>query len=498
MNFILALLSRLNPTPFIAGWFETRPWRFALAGIPVIGVVIAVIAIRATIIQANGEAELRHYLAAAGDCFARGDEKGAELRYQRAMIMAPADPRPKFGMALLAEKNKDVARATAIMESLSAGRGEIAIQANKWLVARIMNESSGKVDRSLLIRRLERAVDAEPKNLDLRTSLASAYHEAGFTEQAIEQVKVVVGTRPQARMALVQLLFVSGQRDAAVKEAAEAERYFAERVKKEPGDFDLRAGYSSALVFQKKYQEAIAVLEAGAAVADPVLLRKSVSAVTSAWARDLQSRKNDPRQVLELTSRALKADPSNVTALMTLMDLARDSETETGAVAQLEQLLAAGESPWLVHMILGTRQLELGNTDKGAAHLEQAVKLNPAASVAMNNLAWTLATQEKPDLARAESLVAQAMVLAPGNPQIRETRGQIYLRQERYQEALTDLEAILPVYTREPKLARALPKIHESLAKAYEQLGNAEMAKRHRELAVAKAAPPATPNATRM
>jgi tetratricopeptide (TPR) repeat protein len=260
------------------------------------------------------------------------------------------------------------------------------------------------------------------------------------------------------------------------------ERYFRERLEKEPGDLDSRLLCAWALVFQKRYREAIELIEGGAALNDPVIVRKAVAVVTTAWAREVHAEKGDANQVLALTSAALKADPSNANALMLLTDLTRDVVAGKQSIGLLKQQLAIGESPWLIHLILGTRSLELGNMDEGAEHLEQAVKLNPSAAVAMNNLAWTLANQEPVDLGRAETLAGQAVQLAPGNPQIRETRGQIYVKRGRWKEALTDLEAVLPVYSRDGALARQLPQVHESLATAYENLGNADMARRHREL----------------
>ncbi len=493
-DFITTTLSRLNPTPFVLGWIETRPWRLLIAGIPVLTAVAIVVAFRASMNEANGDMDLRHYLSSAAEALKQGDEKGADLRFRRAALIAPEDARPRFGLATLAEKQGDLEKATAIMELIAAERGDVAVQANKWLISKTPLDKLDIAGRKTLIRRLERAVEDDPENVDLRLTLAGTYAKAGFAENAIPHLRVAAASRPVYRITLIQLLMSSGQTEAALEEAASAERIFRERLAKEPGDLDSRLLCSSALVFQKKYRDAIQVLEQGAALSDPIVLRKATSAVTIAWARELRDENQDPRQILELTAAALRADPSNSAALMTLMDLARNAEAGGEAVAKLEELLAAGQSPWLIHMILGTRLLEIGENVKGAEHLEQAVKLNPSAAIAMNNLAWTLATQEPVDLKRAEELASQAVELAPANPQIRETRGQIYLKQGRWKEALTDLEAVLPAYSREAQLLKQLPHLHGSLAMAYERIGNADMARRHRELAPAKPPQPAAPN----
>jgi tetratricopeptide (TPR) repeat protein len=370
------------------------------------------------------------------------------------------------------------------MESLAASQDDIAHQANRWLISKTPRKDLDAAGRQLLIDRLERAVEFEPANLDYRLSLADIYSIAGFREHAIKHLRVVADARPVHRISILRLMSAAGDKEGIREEAPVAERYFRERIDKEPADFDSRLLCSWAMVFQKRYREAVELIEKAALLNDPVMVRKAMAVVTIAWARDILEQKGDSAQVLALTSAALKADPSNLNAMFLLTDLTRDVIAGKESVGLLKQHLAAGESPWLIHLVLGTRALELGNSEEGAEHLEQAVKLNPSAAVAINNLAWTLANQEPMDLGRAETLAAQAVQLAPGNPQIRETRGQIYMKQERWKEALTDLELVLPVYTREVSLAKQLPHIHESLATAYEKLGNADMARRHRELAL--------------
>ncbi|MFN3190753.1 MAG: hypothetical protein ACE361_09545 [Aureliella sp.] len=63
----------------------------------------------------------------------------------------------------------------------------------------------------------------------------------------------------------------------------------------------------------------------------------------------------------------------------------------------------------------------------------------------------------------------------PNHPYLRETRGAILLRLERYVDAIADLEQAL-------RAKELRPQVRESLAQAYEALGDTEIAKRQREL----------------
>ncbi len=90
----------------------------------------------------------------------------------------------------------------------------------------------------------------------------------------------------------------------------------------------------------------------------------------------------------------------------------------------------------------------------------------------VNNLAYLLSNHEPRDLNQALQTVNRAIQLQPENPHYLETRGQIYIEMERWQEAVTDLEVAL----------NGLPgkrEIHASLAKAYQQLGDDGTARMH-------------------
>src|SRR5262249_43417847 len=139
-------------------------------------------------------------------------------------------------------------------------------------------------------------------------------------------------------------------------------------------------------------------------------------------------------------------------------------------------------------------------TEQARVHFERAFDLEPSMLLAANNLAWLLAheepterirvlgavlgsgaarTQSYPEAAnlqRALDMIENVVKQAPKQPSFRETRGQILVKLGRWKEAVSDLEFALPL------LPNKRP-IHLSLAKAYQELGLAELAQEHRKLA---------------
>jgi uncharacterized protein HemY len=102
--------------------------------------------------------------------------------------------------------------------------------------------------------------------------------------------------------------------------------------------------------------------------------------------------------------------------------------------------------------------------------------MDPNLSVVANNLAWLLAHADNPDLPRALKLIELALTKHPDEPTFRDTRGKIYMKQKRWQEALTDLQFVL---ARMPEF----PGLRASLAELYDRLGDAEVAAEHRRIA---------------
>ncbi|MFM7835122.1 MAG: tetratricopeptide repeat protein, partial [Planctomycetaceae bacterium] len=93
----------------------------------------------------------------------------------------------------------------------------------------------------------------------------------------------------------------------------------------------------------------------------------------------------------------------------------------------------------------------------------------------LNNIADAMSDQPEADLERAMDLVNQALKYLPDQPAVYDTRGKILLRQGKTLEAIADFERALS--------DRQNPdKVHEHLAKAWEQAGNPQKAAIHRAI----------------
>jgi Flp pilus assembly protein TadD len=132
----------------------------------------------------------------------------------------------------------------------------------------------------------------------------------------------------------------------------------------------------------------------------------------------------------------------------------------------------------MAHFIRGTSAMMKNDLETATLHLELAAESLEMVPAVLNNLAVALATRDDRDLDRALILVDKAIERSPEQPYFFETRGQILLKLEQFQEAISSFEKAMP--------AEALAvQVHRGLATAYAALGQAELAQGHERIAAA-------------
>ena len=154
---------------------------------------------------------------------------------------------------------------------------------------------------------------------------------------------------------------------------------------------------------------------------------------------------------LDQLLRSSMPDPKELAdRLRTLIDLADETENVRGRLALLYQQRSARPDLREVFEILaktkdkssalaealGTAASVSGEWDQAQAYLEDAVRKDATNAVAWNNLACVLLERENGSVEHALVAANKALALKPGDYNYRETRGEAYLRQHRWQEAV--------------------------------------------------------------
>lgn len=176
---------------------------------------------------------------------------------------------------------------------------------------------------------------------------------------------------------------------------------------------------------------------------------------------------------LVLLQKVLKLNPSDTVALQRLVGVGGgDNETAAAAREMLNVILAGGTAPPIAHLAVGSAAYVNGDVEKARTHLEIAYKRDPSLVVVANNLAWILIHNDPPDAERALLLVNSALEHDPENPVFRDTRGRVYARLERWQDAIADLEFALLTLNSDVSL-------HRELSAAYFSIGLDDLGEKH-------------------
>ena len=420
--------------------------------------------------------------------FKEGDAKRVELCLDALMAIEPDNPSIRLQFAMFLESQKRFAEASALLDGMASlddeyqGFDQAHLIVAKRLLAIAKKGSDLKAKdfetknaelKSKAVKHLIRAVTGNPKNLEARADLAETLLEIGQINEAIPHVVSVVSVRPELCVRLARLL-VSSQKQKALDLLVLAEAPLRAKLKQNPGNEELIRAVADINILQAKYPEAVDLLTSAMASNQSEYLKQDLgSAIAFQMAAVLNKPNPDLGAYLALLKKGLDIDPSNPLILQRMEDgLKLGNEAASAINSKLEELLAKGLVPDLIHLLLGTEAHRKGRPDLARVHFELAYQANPKLPNVCNNLAWYLSNESPRDLKRALELSAQSVIMDPSNPQFRETRGQIHVLMGQWKEAIVDLEYALS------KLG-SMQSIHQGLATSYRQLGDQKLSAIH-------------------
>ncbi len=345
---------------------------------------------------------------------------------------------------------------------------------------------------SLVERHLQAAVSAQPDNMDAQELLAKVYMQTGRWDQAKRHLLELVAVKSEAMLPLAVVLQSEGDEASARSWAERGAKYFRERVEKattdDPG---ARIPLANCMTLLKDYAGAAALLEGAARQWSIPAYKQALGQVCANWARQLAA--DSPGDLfgrLAVVQRGLDQAPANDVLLSELNTLTSLEEKEAAPLAEkLRRLLAEGTNPGFQHLCLGNLAWRRGQIEEARQHFKLAQESAPVMTVLENNLAILLTFQEKPDLPRAFGLIEQVLAADPDRAEYRDSRGQIFLRMGRFEEALADLEYALP-RVGDSRMTRA------GLAQVYRALGKPDRAAEFEGPVRGGPAVPDTPGAT--
>ncbi len=368
---------------------------------------------------------------------ARFDE--AIAHYQAALQLNPKDAEAHFNLAnALNPGFVDTYAASASVPNrrTDAQRAREHYQTALSLYPHYLNAHINWGNLELTLGQPEVAIThyREALRIDSLSALAhlnlgNALAQMGKTNDAISAYTRAVDIEPGdslGRFRLANLLVSRGELERAIP-------HYRQIVKLNPGHFVARCNLGSALAQLGEHEEALRCFT-------EVIRTQSDYPDAHVNLAKLLAEQGDLAGALREIFEALRLVPDSPELhRQAALWLSRQGKLQD-AVVQFSAVVKLTPADPGAHYDLGLALARLGQSDQAVAHFREAVRLKPNHVLALNNLAWILATHEKAELrngAEAISLAARACVLTDHKePLVLGTLAAAYAEAGRFSEAV--------------------------------------------------------------
>ncbi len=430
------------------------------------------------------------YRGAARSAVSERDIKLARFYYSRLLGEgALGSEQDELNWAMMLTNSGDLPAAIKILDKLApeevAGYGP----AHRYKALMLMSLlRSGKQTVGDIVSKLQWHLKygAREPSAENHQLWAAYYSISGQPDKAITEQTLAAQQNPDLWIEAAAMCESSDQLADRTRFLARAEAHARNSLDVNPLDLPRRLMLTRVLVDQKRLDEAEAILKAGYQLAPSPELRRALSNL------EIVRYEQSPPESLKLSDedltgrvktlgKALEIDPTNPAVLRhwgLLHERFATAEQKKLLLKMLEQSIVDGQATAFGHFTLGGMLWQSGQHEQAMFHMERSFKLDPRFMDAANNLSWMLATQDEPDMERAVALIREALKFAPNNPDYLDTYTEVLVREKKWDEALVVLERLFPRVGPAQKT-----ELHRRLALVYENLGQPDLAKMHREKA---------------
>jgi tetratricopeptide (TPR) repeat protein len=462
-------------------WGRRRRWGYLAQGLPALAALVSVTFIGGIWLSLPAhEIEARYQDRASAAAKAK-DFSSALVCYERLAALGKDRPDNLCQLAIALANQGEPERAFEIMDQLApldhAGHGP----AHLWLAVYYYGDLGDPKNRKRAETHLKSALQVGLPGTDADAAhglLGELYANAGQFEAAEPHLERAVKSRPHVRLRYAQVLAAQKKKARAADEAKLAANYFKTRAQADITDQIARIGWAEAAAFLEDFPQALAILAEGNNLTGDAAYRTAMASLLSAWHfHVLRTQPDEVATQWNLLEKGLQLDPTNGRLLNRLVQLmSGDKDAAAKAREVMHKVLVKGEATATTHFLLGMDAWTQGQVEQARIHWERANELSPTLPMVANNLAWLLANAKNPDLPRALELSQRAVAKLPQDPSYHDTRARVYMKMERWRDALADLEWIL---VRQPNF----PGLHVALAEVYDQLRMPGPAAEHRRAA---------------
>ncbi len=382
-----------------------------------------------------------------------------------------------YQLAMLSAQAGDEDRSIRLLQRLTLPDRPGYGPAHQNLASLILNQpqpSAESLDEAE--RHIRSLLESKPNEPDYLKMLAQLELLRKRPEEALKTYGLMLDADPSIGIPMGKILQDLKRDDDARRLLDQAVSRLKIKLDQNFDSVETRLQMAEALLLLKQFPEAARVVQQGVTLGDPSnRLVQSMGIVLGRWAASLGKTTEDQHRKLNLLMQGLSINPTNPLLLdefwkLTMKELGTDPD-------QIIKLRVMGTDPAVMDTISGLISLRQGKIEEAKKQITSAIKRSPDLAVLLNNFT-TVGEFRNESNEKGLQLLSILLEIDPENSNIRENRGLIYARQQKFQEAVDDLEKV--VVTNPDKRT-----VHQALSLAYGKLGKKDLADKHGEIAQA-------------
>jgi tetratricopeptide (TPR) repeat protein len=412
------VLGRIHDvTGFVQAWSLTRPRLYLLRSWPAVtclGIVVMIV-ISAMLVPKN---RLVPRYKKAAQAALRNNETGpAETMLRKVLAIDPEDHESRYGLALIAFEKSDRERAFELMRKLA-----LETQygpAHFWLASQLgelsKRRSLNQRERTLLGFHLRQASIHDPHNQEANFLMGHYSYKSGQYGDAVRFFGRAVVDYPESRLMWHDALRALSKIDDAEKVILDAEKFFRVQASRRPTDVKNRLLWAQTLTMRDDRSGATKILEEGVVLQPSnVDYRRALTAIYLEGSDHLLARSQHGEGISRLRRAAMLSPESEQVHERLYRNAISLGVPRTAARAILEELQSIFRPSAELHRTLARIALADEDMREASVNFRRASKLDPDDFRSANNLAWTLARLDPPQLDEALQIAEMAAELTAG------------------------------------------------------------------------------------
>lgn len=404
---------------------------------------------------------------------------------ERMLQMKPEDSQGKFKLALAREQMGELRSARNLMMMLAGTEDAPGMaNANVWLALDYQNaerqsDLSDAEREANTIEQYSIALQTEPENPLARAGLAEVYERKGDLDTASSHLAELVSgdirslIQLKAIPRLIELKQKLGE-DAFAEQFAKDSINRVERLAlRNPDLYELWFVLVRCATLTDDFEKATELVDTGFQLAkDPQVRENLIRLMADTWivrADKIESIDNleNYRERLFALCEAIKTDSRSRDAYVRLIEYADPNTMTRERAVWLRDCILGCPNPAVIHVILGIQEINDGDYVQGQKHWKIADQQFDLSQFIVNNLIEHAVSHRAEDFGNLLDMITVAMELFPDQAALYQTRGIYYKNNERFQEAIEDLNYTVE---RMPKLISARTMLRD----CYEAIGDEE------------------------